>query len=654
MKKFLKIFIILEILLFAYIFNSSIYNIYEKNNIAADNLSGYVIEETSPETLNQFYSIFTENYPNNKIELINNTLTSTDNSVYDLYCYPLDKFEKKQPVSQTIEFKYHELTKEDFLDSVGIFYTDLSDDEIDQLATQLSTPIIEYEDTSIPYSMILELNLFNFIILFIVILIIYGIYTSYSLKKIGIKKSMGFSTLRILKEQIISVAKYYSIVCLALLAVLNLYYAFTNRFDFSYLIMGIFFFGIVLIVNVLCMLLTSALIKFVRLEAMIKNKTLNKSTNAIVQFIKVAFSVVIAITIISLLQQSGDYMKSQQAVLDYKYLDGYYTSNGFNSAEYNYAISNPDVSERYSNSVLELYRNHHSLLCDYTGSDEAQGPMGASRPYYVQQTIIANENYIKEFSNIQVNGTPLDESVFSTPTVLIPDMYKNDESLIKEHIAGEYDLLLNYNQNYGIQEETRANEFNIVYIDDSSTIKVNTEKGFSDITGGIIIVDTGDFGGLYYLDALNNRSLFFSVESREEFSALLTKYDLAQLVVAGTLLTPYLTQLESVTFVLKTLTMFAIVFVVSLVFILYISNYVDVFVNRKRYALKEIMGFSHFKILKSRYIVWAMEIIASVILTAINYYFACFFAIMLLDYLFCELLYRTYIKKALYEIEKGA
>ena len=654
MKKFLKIFIILEILLFAYIFNSSIYNIYEKNNIAADNLSGYVIEETSPETLNQFYSIFTENYPNNKIELINNTLTSTDNSVYDLYCYPLDKFEQKQPVSQTIEFKYHELTKEDFLDSVGIFYTDLSDDEIDQLATQLSTQIIEYEDTSIPYSMILELNLFNFIILFIVILIIYGIYTSYSLKKIGIKKSMGFSTLRILKEQIISVVKYYSIVCLALLAVLNLYYAFTNRFDFSYLIMGIFFFGIVLIVNVLCMLLTSALIKFVRLEAMIKNKTLNKSTNVIVQFIKVAFSVVIAITIISLLQQSGDYMKSQQAVLDYKYLDGYYTSNGFNSAEYNYAISNPDVSERYSNSVLELYRNHHSLLCDYTGSDEAQGPMGASRPYYVQQTIIANRNYIKEFSNIQVNGTPLEESVFSTPTVLIPNMYKNDESLIKEHIAGEYDLLLNYNQNYGIQEETRANEFNIVYIDDNSTIKVNTEEGFSDITGGIIIVDTGDFGGLYYLDALNNRSLFFSVESREEFSALLTKYDLAQLVVAGTLLTPYLTQLESVTFVLKTLTMFAIVFVVSLVFILYISNYVDVFVNRKRYALKEIMGFSHFKILKSRYIVWVMEIIASVILTAINYYFACFFAIMLLDYLFCELLYRTYIKKALYEIEKGA
>lgn len=432
MKSFLKVFILLEILLFAYIFNSSIYNIYEKNNIADDGLSGYIIEETSPEILNQFYTIFINEYSQNKLELINNTLTSTDRTVYDLYCYPLNKFPQKQPVSQTIEFEYYELTKEDFLDSVGVFYTDLSIEEINQISVQLSTSISEYVDESIPYSMILELNLLNFIILFIVILIIYCIYTSYSLKKIGIKKSMGFSNLRILKEQIISIARYYSIICLALLTVLNLYYAFTNRFDFSYLVMSIFFFGIILIVNVLCMLLTSVLIKFVRLEAMIKNKTLNKSTNVIVQFIKVAFSVVIAITIISLLQQSGDYMKSQQAVLDYKYLDGYYTSNGFNSAEYNYAISNPDVSERYSNSVLELYRNHHSLLCDYTGSDEAQGPMGASRPYYVQQTIIANENYIKEFSNIQINGTPLDENVFSIPTVLIPEMYKNDESLIKD------------------------------------------------------------------------------------------------------------------------------------------------------------------------------------------------------------------------------
>ena len=103
-----------------------------------------MLEEPSPEILNQFYNTFIENYPNNKLEIINNTLTTTDKSVYDLYCYPIDEFSQKLPISSTIELQFYELTKEDFLDSVGIFYTDLSDEEISQLATQLSTQIIEY------------------------------------------------------------------------------------------------------------------------------------------------------------------------------------------------------------------------------------------------------------------------------------------------------------------------------------------------------------------------------------------------------------------------------------------------------------------------------------------------------------------------------
>lgn len=136
---------------------------------------------------------------------------------------------------------------------------------------------------------------------------------------------------------------------------------------------------------------------------------------------------------------------------------------------------------------------------------------------------------------------------------------------------------MNYNQFYGIPEKERhINEFNIVYVDDNSTIKVNTENGFSDMSEPIIIIDTGNFAGLYYLDSLNTRNLFFQMDSREEFSSLLAEYGLKQLVTAGTLLTPYLMQLENVTFVLKTLTMFAIVFIISLLFILYISNYVDI------------------------------------------------------------------------------
>ena len=651
MKKFLKIFIFLEIILFAYIFNTSIYNIYEKNNISSENLKGYVLEETSPEILDKFYTIFTEEYSQNKLELINNTLTSTDKSVYDLYCYPLNEFVQKQPISHSIFLQYHELQKEDFLDSVGVFYTDLRADEIKEIASQLSVAISDFENEAIPYSMVLKFNLFNFVILYIVLQIIYCIYTSYSLKKIGIKKSMGFSTVHILKEQITSIIKYFVVICSVLICLLNLYYALTNRFEFSYLATSILFFTIVLAINIICVLITSILIKFVSLEAMIKNKTLNSGVNIIVQAVKIVFSVVITITIISLLNQGNSFKQSQQAVLDYKFLDGYYTANGFNSSEYDYALANKDILESYSEQTLEMYNHNHSLLCDFSKDSALQ----TSRPYYEQQLVIANRNYLSEFSNIRLNGKPLGEDIFNEPTVLVPHKYKSDENSIKEYIKQEYFRLMNYDQFYKISvEEKNIDKFNVVYIDDDSTVKVNTENGFSDMTDPIIIADTGDFGGLYYLDSLNRRCLFFQMESREEFSSLLAEYNFEQLVTAGTLLTPYFMQLENVKFVLKTLTMFTIVFIVSLLFILYISNYVDIFVNRKRYAAKEILGFSHFRTLKNRYIFWGIELIISGVLTVINYYFACLFAIILIDYIFCELLYRVYILNSLYEIEKGA
>ncbi len=560
-------------------------------------------------------------------------------------------YKKKQPISSSILFQYHELQKEDFLDSVGVFYTDLPNDAIKEIASRLSVAINNFESDSIPYSMVLELNLVNFIILFIVIQIIYCIYTSYSLKKIGIKKSMGFSTIHILKEQITNIIKYYSVVCLVLLLLLNTYYALTNRYASSYLITSVLFFIGVLAINILCVLMTSILIKFVSLEAMIKNKTLNNGTNAVVQVIKIAFSAIIVITIIPLLNQGNSFRQSQQAVLDYKYLDGYYTANGFNSSKYDYALANTNTLGNYSKQASEMYNHNHSLLCDFKTDDGSQ----TSRPYYEQQLAIANRNYLNDFSNIKLNGEPLEEDKFNEPTVLVPHKYKNDEQSIKEYIKQEYFRLMNYNQFYGIPGEERTiDKFNIVYIDDASTIKANTENGFSDIADPIIIVDTGDFAGLYYLDSLNTRCLFFQMKSREDFSSLLSEYGLEQLVTAGTLLTLYLIQLENVTFVLKTLTMFMIVFIVSLLFILYISNYVDIFVNRKKYAAKEILGFSHSRTLKNRYILWGTGLIISVILTAINQYFAFIFVIIFIDYIFCELLYRTYISNTLYEIEKGA
>lgn len=655
MKNFLKVFLLLEVLLFGYIFNSSIYNIYEKNNISTNSLVGYSFEDASPETFDKFYSIFMERYSGNKLEVIRNTVSSTDKSVYKFYCYPLEDFDQKQPVSHNIVFEYDELSKEDFLDSAGIFYTDIDAANIEKIAAELSVKITHFENDAIPYSMIFELNLLNFAILLIVIQIIYCIYTSYSLKKIGVKKSLGFSNLRILKEQMTNVCKYY-IVIFAIFALLqNFFYVISNRFSSSYLLISILYFAFVLGINLFCILATYFLIDFVSLEAMIKSKTLNRTTNIIVQSVKIMFSAIIACTLILLINQSAQYKQSQQEVLNYKYLDGYYTANGFNSTEYEYALSNTDHLEDYSSAMIKLYSNNQSLLCDASALNMAQYSTAATMPYYEKCTIIANKNYLQEFSEITVDGIRLDVGVFDKPTVLIPSEYKVDEDAIREYLKQEYYRLMNYNRFFGIEESTKElNEFAIVYIDDSSTVKINSSNGFSDVTGNIIILDLGSFAGLYYLDALNTRSIFFSLDSREQFSSLLLEYGLSKLVTAGTLLTPFLMELENVTFTLNTMFMFTVVFVISLTFILYISNYVDIIVNRKRYAIKEIHGFSHCKTLEIRYFIWLLELIGIAALSISNYNFVYLFSIIIVDYLFCELLYKIYIRNALCEIEKGA
>lgn len=655
MRNFLKVFVLLEIMLFTYIFNSSIYNIYEKNNIASNGLYGYTFEDGNSNNLDRFYDMFMENYPEYKLETIHNTLTSTDKSVYELHCYPINDFSRRQPISQTMQFEYYELTKEDFLDSVGNFYTNVPYEKLLTIASELETNIKPFKDNTIPYNMVFNLNILNFAILLVIIQIIYCIYTSYSFKKIGIKKSMGFSSARILKEQIFNIVRYYVVIYVVIGFIQDIFYILSRRFTFSYFIFRLIFFLIALLLNIIAILNTSVLIKLVNLEAMIKNKTLNISTNIFVQFVKIVFSIMIAFTVITLLKQSNQYKDSQKAVLDYKYLEGYYTANGFNSVDYDYALNNLDILLKYSDSMKELYTNNNSLLCDSSALNINKSDIASSRPYYETHFVIANKNYLNNFSNINTAIGNLNTSKIDTPTILVPKKYKEDESVIRDFVLQQYYRLLNYNQFYHLQEETRvANNYDIIYVEDNSTIKINTEKGFSDMSGNIIILDTGEFDGLYYLDSLNTRSIFFELDSREQFSKLLTDYGLGKLVTAGTLLTPYLMELEGVTFVLKTIIIFAIVFIVSLMFILYMSNYVDVFVNKQRYALKEIMGFSHSKILKNRYFLWGIAIGITVIFSIISPYFSCLFLIILIDWVFCELLYKIYIRKVLYEIEKGA
>ena len=130
MKHFLKIFILIELLLFSYIFTTSVYNIYEKNHVTSNNMKCYVIQENDPELMGNFFEELSEAVGNHKVMMIVNTITQTEKTEYDLHCMPFERFSKKQPVTSSLHYNYKELTKDDFTDSTGLFYTDMPESKL--------------------------------------------------------------------------------------------------------------------------------------------------------------------------------------------------------------------------------------------------------------------------------------------------------------------------------------------------------------------------------------------------------------------------------------------------------------------------------------------------------------------------------------------
>lgn len=643
MKHFMRFFLWLQILLFLYIFQSSVYNVYEKNHLQEPDLIGYQVEDVKPETLERLYQAIVSELPNARLQVIQSVVTATDQSVYDVYCYPLNQFSQQQPVSNSIGLVYRNLTRGDFGDSVGSFYSDIPEATMLKLADRVGTKIQPYKSELIGYDNIIRFNLLNLAILGSIILLIHAIYTSYSFKTVGIKKSLGFSTGRILWDQVKKIVRNFFIGYGIMIGFVIVYLLFRQRFSLSYVLLNGLFFSMVLATNVVCIYLTASLIGLVSFEAMIKNKTLNRWTNWAVQGIKLIFTGLIIVVVISLLKQQSDYQTSQQAVLDYQHLDGYYTANGFYSEDYELALKQPTKLQQYSDSILALYQSQQALLCDTSSLSSGRGQSGLQG-----RLIIANQAYLDEFSNIVWTND-------GGSIALVPKQLQAQDQDVRDYLELEYQRLLNYNRISGlVQPDKVVPDFRIEYFDDASTVIVNTATGFQAVSGNMVIVDQGQFDGLYYLDALNNRGLFFELPSRTDFAQALAAHDLSALVAPGTLLTPFRLAVESVYFVLKTLVVFAIVFVVSLIFILYISNYVDIVVNRRHYALKLIMGFGHGRILRTRYLVWLGEIILGILLSLVNQYSIVLVAVVLVDMVFCEVIYRSYIRQSLSEIEKGA
>lgn len=645
MKKFLNIFIFIQVILLIYIFNSSVMNIYEKNNIINKSLHGYQINMDDLNQAEKFFDELMDKHKNYEFAVIKNTISTTDKSIYEIYTLPYESFMQKNTFSKNITYIYKPLEKADWIDSTGKFHTDVPKVKIEEVSKKYNLNVIEKDIDLIDYRQIIKLFSYNFAVLIIVTQIVYCIYISYNLKEIGIKLSMGFSTFKIFKEYLRYLVKIFILSIILIIMPYGVYLVLFNRFTILYITFIILYFFFALAINLLLFYNGFFIISLVDLDLMIKNKTFNKHSNILIQAVKIMFTFLIVFSNIALISEYTRYKEINTDIFRYKELNNFYTGNGYYSDEYDLMEVDKDKSMKYASSVKELYIQENGLFCDASYlSNYLDGRVGEENNF-----AIINRDYLNKFSNLSSIMPDLDLDSLPEDTVLISESLKPTQERVLNFLKSVVEL----SYNYMTGSDHKVSEFNIVYIPEAK-IKVNTENGFQEINIPFVYLDKGDLNGAYYLDQFSNGNIIFESDSREQFIDKLESYNLGKVIGAGTLLTPYLISMGNAEFKLKTLSIFSILFAVTLAFIIYISNYISINVNKKKYAYKKIHGYSHLNILKSNYLVLGMLLIIGAVLSVIEFKLVTVVIIVLVDMFVFEVLYRTNINDKLYEIVKGA
>ena len=112
-------------------------------------------------------------------------------------------------------------------------------------------------------------------------------------------------------------------------------------------------------------------------------------------------------------------------------------------------------------------------------------------------------------------------------------------------------------------------------------------------------------------------------------------------------------KLHNIEFVMYNSLVFTILFSLTLVFILYISNYVDIISNRKKYSIKYILGYGTIKILHENAMITGVLLILSIFLFIFKINILVYITAIILDYGILVCLFKSLIKNDVAKVEKG-
>lgn len=674
MKKLLFIFLTGQLLLLSYIFNQSIYQIYELNNIGDSTLETYVVNDSSSEKLQKLYQLISEDcltVGKCKLQIVKTPISENRKFVYDIFHTQIEDIKTPPSIRSENVFNYLPLTQEDFVDSNGVFYTDLSLEKLSLFERQAQIDIDSYNEM-IEYKDIIDFNLFNFVVFLVISQLILFIYTFTRIKTNAIKKVLGYTERKMVSSSLKSFILMEFIILASTYLIHFIYYWIVGDVVGRYFSLLLWFLVIVIIINVIMLLITQTSLKFIDIPTMMKNKVYSNKLNYGLYIIKILLILVITVSTSIFISDYKDYKSKVTNLSDYKKLENYFTATGFNSDEFIKVSNNTSLSEEYGKSIKSLYEYFDDQKELYVLDAEVIGSLssfwlemkGQSKEdvYSDLQSnyIIVNTRFLEDLMSLKNDKGILIKEFSNEPTILVPALYKSREMEIKEIYIEKYNELLNYDEVFGFKDfiHQEITDLNVIYIESNQDIELlgkNLDDDDSEIQlkNTIIMLDQGNFGNQYYYTQLNQGDMIFKLDKRQEFSQALDKFNLNKLVIAGSLLTPFTDSIHNAEFLMHNSLVFTILFLFTLIFIVYISNYVDIISNGKKYAIQYISGYEMLKIFKSNLIIYL--ILLSVL--AIDFYWdfnALFYVfILIIDFLILQFLYTKIVKKDIHKLIKG-
>lgn len=271
---------------------------------------------------------------------------------------------------------------------------------------------------------------------------------------------------------------------------------------------------------------------------------------------------------------------------------------------------------------------------------------------YPEIYMTANPQYLKKYGADYYKQ--LEKANIISPTVLLPEQYKQNEKDILDYFMQEYYNNLNYTNPSSVNNPNETSpEISVIYVENGAEVKTITDDGFSSIKNLIIMLDIGNFDGLYYFYSLQLSELFFNLNSEKELSKLLDEYNFNQLLVPASKLSPYITELEMISYELQKKYILSIMMLVTLFFIVFVSNYCLVLSNKKIYSSKLILGYSNKKILQIPIILSSIIVLLSLIAYLFNLNFLLVIPLSLFDMFALKIMYRKQIELNIVKIQKG-